>query len=101
MLFLSPGIVYWVQTLLHWCDSNATFVVDVSRAYANSSSEDGKNKIKAYIHTAFRTVARKFSIGGLCSSVGGLDIIKLTKIPLIYSVSCFNLGGNCSFVLGG
>jgi len=23
----------------------------------------------------------------------GLDIIKLTKIPLIYSVSCFNLGG--------
>jgi len=23
MLFLSPGIVYWVQTLLHWCDSNS------------------------------------------------------------------------------
>jgi len=34
-----------------------------------------------------RTVARKFSIGGLCSSARGLDITKLTKIPLIYSVS--------------
>jgi len=40
-----------------------------------------------------RTVARKFSIGGLCSSAGGLDITKLTKTPLIYSVSRFNLGG--------
>jgi len=46
-----------------------------------------------------RTVTRKFSIGGLCSSAeglfvcaGGLDIIKLTKTPLIYSVSRFNLG---------
>jgi len=29
MLFLSPGVVYWVQTLLHWCGSNAVFVVDV------------------------------------------------------------------------
>jgi len=43
MLFLSPDIVYWVQTLLHWCDSNAVFIVDVStRVYGNSSSEDGK-----------------------------------------------------------
>jgi len=48
----------------------------------------------------FRTVARKFLIGGLCGSAGGLcacagglDIIKLTKTPLIYSVSRFNLGG--------
>jgi len=47
-----------------------------------------------------KTVARKFSIGGLCSSaggllvcVGGIDIIKLTKTPLIYSVSPFSLGG--------
>ena len=46
-----------------------------------------------------RTVARKFSIRGLCSSAeglcvcaGGLDMMKLTKIPLIYSVSRFNLG---------
>jgi len=36
---------------------------------------------------------------GLCISVGGifafaerLDILKLAKTPLIYSVSCFNLG---------
>jgi len=47
----------------------------------------------------YRTVARKFSIGGLCSSAGGLcvcagklDIIKFTKSPPIYSVSRFNLG---------
>jgi len=46
-----------------------------------------------------RTVTRKFSIGELYSSVGGfafcggLGIIKLTKTPLIYSVSRFNLGG--------
>ena len=33
----------------------------------------------------------KFSIGGLCICAGGLDI-KLTKTPLIYSVSRFNLG---------
>jgi len=30
--------------------------------------------------------------GGLCVCLGGLDIIKLTKTPLIYSVSRFNLG---------
>ena len=47
-----------------------------------------------------RTVARKFSIrgfailrGGLCVCAGGLDIIKLTKTPLIYSVSRLNFGG--------
>ena len=44
--------------------------------------------------TDYRTVARKFSIGWLCSYAGGgLDIIKLTKTQLIYSVSRFNLGG--------
>ena len=49
----------------------------------------------------YRTVARKFSIGGLRGSAGelcvcaggGLDIIKLTKTPLIYNVSRFNSGG--------
>jgi len=51
MLFLSPGIVYWVQALLHWCDSNAVFIVDVSRVYANSSSEDGKKQNQSvYTH---------------------------------------------------
>jgi len=52
MLFLSPGIVYWLQTLLHTCDSNAVFIVDVSRVYAISSS------IKAYTHTAFLKLFR-------------------------------------------
>jgi len=41
-----------------------------------------------------RTVARKFSIGGFVFVwAGGLDIIKLTKTPFIYSISRFNLGG--------
>jgi len=42
----------------------------------------------------FRTIAKKFSIGGL-------DIIKLSKIPLIYSVSHFNLGGLGALFGGG
>jgi len=50
MLFLSPGIIYWVQTWLHWCDSNAVFIVDVSRVYANSSSEGGKKQNQS-VHT--------------------------------------------------
>jgi len=50
MLFQSPGIVCWVQTLLHWCDSNAVIVVDLSRVYVKSSSEDGKKQIKS-VHT--------------------------------------------------
>jgi len=44
---------YWVQNLLHRCDSNSVFIVDVSRVYAISSSEMARNKIKAYTHTAF------------------------------------------------
>ena len=47
-----------------------------------------------------RTVARKFSIRGLCSSAGGLEIIKLTETPLIHSVSRFKLGG-LELCLGG
>jgi len=46
------------------------------------------------------TVARKFSIGEVCVSAGGLWVYaggltlqKLTKSQLIYSVSCFSLGG--------
>jgi len=53
MLFLSPSIVYWVQTLLHWCDSNAVFIVDVSRVYANSHQKMARSKIKAYTRIAF------------------------------------------------
>ena len=36
MLFLSPGIVFWLQLLLHWCDNNTLFIVNVSRVYATS-----------------------------------------------------------------
>ena len=50
MLFLSPDIVYWVETLLHRCGSNAVFIVDVSRVYAISSSEDGKKQNQS-VHT--------------------------------------------------
>jgi len=54
MLFLSSGIVHWVQTLLHWCDSNAVFIVDVSRVYANSLPQQmARSKIKAYTRTAY------------------------------------------------
>jgi len=37
---------------------------------------------------------------GLCGSAEGLDIIKLTKTPLIYSVSRVNLG-KLGVLLGG
>jgi len=50
MLFLSPGMVYWVHTLFHWCDSNAVIIIDVSRVCANSSSEDGKKQNQS-VHT--------------------------------------------------
>jgi len=36
--------------------------------------------------------SQKFLIGGFCVCAGGLDITKLTKTPLIYSVSHFNSG---------
>jgi len=42
----------------------------------------------------------KFLIGGFCVCAGGLDITKLTKTPLIYSVSHFNSGG-LELCLGG
>jgi len=29
ILFLSSGIVYWLQTLLHCRDNNLVFIVDV------------------------------------------------------------------------
>jgi len=39
-----------VQALLHWCDSNAVFIVGVARMYANSSSEGGKKQNQS-VHT--------------------------------------------------
>jgi len=52
MLFLSPGIVYWVQTLLHRCDSNAVIIVEVSSVHAISSLEDGKKQNQS-VHTLY------------------------------------------------
>jgi len=45
--------------------------------------------LKSLKSVVSRTVASR----GVCVCAGELDIIKLTKIPLIYSVSCFNFGG--------
>jgi len=40
-----------MQTLLHWCDSNAVFIVDVSSVHAYSLPQKmARNKIKAYTH---------------------------------------------------
>jgi len=51
MVFLSLGIVYCVKTLLHWCDSNAVFIADISRVYANSLPQKmARNKLKTYAH---------------------------------------------------
>jgi len=62
MMFLSLGIVYWVKTLFHWCDSNAAFIVDVSKVHANSLPQKmAKDKIKAYAHCIsdnFQSVTR-------------------------------------------
>jgi len=43
-------MVYWVQILLHWCDSNAVFIAGVSKVCANSPSEDGKKQNQS-VHT--------------------------------------------------
>jgi len=45
MLFLQASIVFWLQTLRYWWENNTLFIVDVSRVYANSSSEDRKETI--------------------------------------------------------
>jgi len=45
--------------------------------------------------------ALHFSAGGLCVYLGGLEIIKLTKTPLIYNVSRFNLGELWALFAGG
>jgi len=59
MLFLSSGIVYWVQTLLHRCDSNGVFIVDVSRVYAlcNLFLRWQETELKR-THTAFLKIFR-------------------------------------------
>jgi len=52
MLVLSPGILYWLHTSLHWCYNNTVFIVDVSRIYANYLPQNiGKKQNQSvYIH---------------------------------------------------
>jgi len=61
MLFLSTGIVYRLHTLLHWCDNNAVFIVDVSRVYAKSLSQKIGKKQKHSAHT--RCISENFQSG--------------------------------------
>ena len=66
------------------CPGGAIMVIAPTKTYdSNFIHHDFIQFGKQHI----RTVARKFSIGGLCGSAGGFDIIKLTKAPLICSVS--------------
>ena len=59
MLFLSPGIFFRLQALLHWRDNNAVFIDDVSRVYANSLPQKiGKKQNKVCTHTAFQKIFR-------------------------------------------
>jgi len=51
MLFLSPGTVYWLKTLLHWRDNNAVFIGDVSTVYANSLPQKIGMKQIHNVHT--------------------------------------------------
>jgi len=56
-------------------------------------NEKNLNSRTFFNNSHTRSVARKFSIGGFAVLRGGLEIIKLTKTPHVYSVSRFNLGG--------
>jgi len=48
---LTQGIVYRLQTLLHWCDNNAVFIVGVSRVQANSLPLKIGKKENQSVHT--------------------------------------------------
>ena len=50
--------VYWLRTLLHWCDNNAVFIVDVLRMYANSLPQQTSKKQNQSVHTAFLKIFR-------------------------------------------
>jgi len=68
------------------------------QTYVNTSIPYLEVKTQYYKSSAgSRTVARKSSIGVFTFV---LDILKLTKTPLMYSVSYFNLGG-LEYCLGG
>jgi len=51
-------------------------------------------------HDQGRTVARKFSIGGLCVCAGGLDTLKIDKNSTDLQCFVFQFGEVSSFVWG-
>jgi len=51
MLFLSPGIVYRLKTLLHWFDNNTVLTVDVLRVYSNSLPQKTGRKQNQSVNT--------------------------------------------------
>jgi len=51
VLFLSPGIVDWLQALLHWCGNNTVFIVDVSKVCANFRPQRSRQETKASVNT--------------------------------------------------
>jgi len=50
MLFLSSGIVYWLQILRHCCDNNALFIINVSRVIVNSLPQKIGKKQNQSVH---------------------------------------------------
>jgi len=58
MLFLSPDIVYWLQTLLHSRENNTVFIVDVSRVCKLTFSEERQETKPKRTHTAFLKIFR-------------------------------------------
>jgi len=55
----TSGIVYWLQTVFHSCDSTSVFIVGVSRVHAHSLPQKmARNKIKPLSHTAFLKIFR-------------------------------------------
>jgi len=59
VLFLSPGIVDWLQALLHWCNNNAVFIVDVSKVCANSRPQKTGKKQNMLLNTKSLLIATK------------------------------------------
>jgi len=93
--FRNWTILSYVSASSTWgCSRRKTVNNNTLLLTTGSSSLRSSCKIKM----KSRTVARKFSTGTLqfCGEAfrlfGGLEVIKLTKTLLIYSVSRFNLG---------
>jgi len=73
--------------------------MEVAWLAQNFRPNSTRGTIQNHRQKVFNRGALQFC-GGICVCAGGPDIIKLSKIPLIYSVSRFNLGG-LELCLGG